>query len=76
MTGRIGDVVVLAHPDHARVPDVLYQLGLAYSFQMLGYDQDQSSTANALNAFQTLKERFPEDRRQEEVQIYIDRCLN
>jgi outer membrane protein assembly factor BamD len=64
------------HPDHPRVPDVLYQLGLCYTYQMLGPDQDQSSTIYALNAFRTLKERFPEDRRMEEVQIYIDRCLN
>ena len=64
------------HPDHPRVPDVLYQLGLSYTYQMLTSDQDQTATVYALNAFRTLQERFPEDRRQEEVQIYIDRCLN
>ena len=64
------------HPDHPRVADVLYQLGLSYVYQMLNVDQDQSATIYALNAFQTLKERFPEDRRMEEIQIYIDRCLN
>ena len=64
------------HPDHPRVADVLYQLGLSYTFQMLKTDQDQTATAYALNAFRTLQERFPEDRRKEEIQIYIDRCLN
>ncbi len=64
------------HPDHPRVPDVLYQVGLAYTYQMLAPDQDQSSTIYALNAFQTLKERYPKDRRIEEVQIYIERCHN
>jgi outer membrane protein assembly factor BamD len=64
------------HPDHPRVADVLYQLGLSYVNQMLNIDQDQSATIYALNAFTTLKERFPKDRRMEEVQIYIDRCLN
>lgn len=64
------------HPDHPRVADVLYNLGLSYTYQMLAPDQDQSPTLYALNAFQTFKERFPEDRRTEEVQIYIDRCLN
>jgi len=64
------------HPDHPRVPDVLYQLGLAYTYQMLTPDRDQTSTKYALNTFQTLKERYPKDRRIEEVQIYIDRCLN
>jgi len=64
------------HPDHPRVADVLYQLGLCYTYQMLSTDQDQTATVYALNAFKTLQERFPEDRRSEEVQIYIDRCLN
>ena len=64
------------HPDHPRVADVLYQLGVSYMYQVLKPDQDQSATAYALNAFTTLKERFPEDRRNEETQIYIDRCLN
>jgi outer membrane protein assembly factor BamD len=64
------------HPDHPRIPYVLYQLGLSYTYQMLAPDQDQTSTIHALNTFQTLKERYPRDRRIEEVQIYIDRCLN
>jgi outer membrane protein assembly factor BamD len=64
------------HPNHPRVPDVLYQVGLAYTYQILAPDQDQTSTVYALNAFRTLKERFPEDRRIAEVQIYIDRCRN
>lgn len=64
------------HPDHPRVADVLYQLGLSYVYQMLNVDQDQSATSYALNAFTTLKDRFPQDPRMEEVQIYIDRCLN
>ena len=64
------------HPDHPQVPNVLYQLGLSYTYQMLSYDRDQTATIYALNAFQTLKERFPKDPRMEEIQIYIDRCLN
>ena len=64
------------HPDSPRAADVLYRLGLSYVYQMLSVDQDQSATIYALNAFQTMKERFQEDPRMEEVQIYIDRCLN
>lgn len=64
------------HPNHPRIPEVLYQLGLSYTYQILSYDQDQTATTYALNAFKTLQERFPQDPRQEEVQIYIDRCLN
>jgi outer membrane protein assembly factor BamD len=65
-----------AHPEHQRVPDALMQLGLSYINQMGSIDQDQTATRQALRAFETLKERFPKDRRKEEVQIYIDRCLN
>jgi outer membrane protein assembly factor BamD len=64
------------HPNNVRVADVLFQLGLCYTYQILSDDQDQTSTVSALNAFTTLQERFPKDRRKEEVQIYIDRCLN
>jgi outer membrane protein assembly factor BamD len=65
-----------SHPDHARVPDVLFQLGLCYVNQMGAKDQDQSATHRALMAFETLQQRFPQDRRKEEIQVYIDRCLN
>lgn len=64
------------HPDNARVPDVLYQVGLCYTHQMRATDQDQSPTIYAINAFTSLVERFPDDRRIEEVKIYIDRCNN
>jgi outer membrane protein assembly factor BamD len=64
------------HPDHAKVPEVLFQIGLSYINQMGSNDQDQSTTHRALTAFETLKQRFPKDPRQEETQVYIDRCLN
>lgn len=64
------------HPNHPRTADVLYQLGLSYSHQILPADQDQTSTTYALNAFRAMQAKFPEDRRMEEVQTYIDRCLN
>lgn len=64
------------HPDHPKVPDVLFQLGLSYINQMVDRDQDQSATRQALAAFETLQQRYPKDRRKEETQVYIDRCLN
>ncbi len=65
-----------SHPDHPRTPDVLYQLGLSHMYQILKPDQDQTSTVSALQAFQSLQERFPKDRRMQEVKIYINRCQN
>jgi outer membrane protein assembly factor BamD len=64
------------HPNSPRIPDVLYQLGVSYMYQILSDDQDQTATTYSLKAFQTLKERFPRDRRMQEVQLYIDRCFN
>ena len=65
-----------AHPEHPRLPDALFQLGLCYISMMGEIDQDQSPTLQALNAFQTMQKRFPNDRRMEQVNIYVDRCLN
>jgi outer membrane protein assembly factor BamD len=70
------DAFLKNYPDSLRIPDVLYQLGLSYSKQILASDQDQTSTIYALNAFKTMKERFPQDRRMAQVENYIDRCLN
>jgi outer membrane protein assembly factor BamD len=64
-----------SQPDHPRVQDVLYQLGLCYQRQMLKIDQDQTTTRQALAAFETLLQRYPQDPRQEEVRSYIAACL-
>jgi outer membrane protein assembly factor BamD len=65
-----------SHPEHPKVPDVLFQLGLSYLRQMNAKDQDQTVTRQALAAFETLRQRFPADRRMGDVRVYIDRCLN
>ncbi len=62
------------HPEHPRTPDVLYQLGLSYYQQILSADRDQSATRNALATFEILREKFPQDRRTEEVGALIRRC--
>jgi outer membrane protein assembly factor BamD len=64
------------HPEHVKVPDVLFQVGLCYIYQMADKDQDQSVTRYALGAFETLRQRYPQDRRMEEINIYFDPCLN
>ncbi len=64
------------HPGHARLPDILYQLGIAYYNQLRSPDQDQTATRNALSTFRTLQTRYPDDARASEVQSYIDACLN
>lgn len=69
------------HPDHPKVPDVLFQLGLSYLRQMNAKDQDQTVTRHALVAFETFLKRIPEkqrdrDPRVAEARVYVDRCLN
>ncbi|MDT8442226.1 MAG: outer membrane protein assembly factor BamD [Desulfuromonadales bacterium] len=64
------------HPDSPRVAEVLHKLGLAYFKQMRAIDQDQTATLYALNAFRTLKQRYPEYRLREEVDTYLNRCIN
>ena len=39
------------HPEHGKVPDVLFQLGLCYINQMVEKDQDQTATRQALAAW-------------------------
>jgi len=62
------------HPNHSRVPDALFQLGLSYFKQILPPERDQTATKSAMVTFQDLQKRFPKDRHAEEVGVLIDRC--
>lgn len=62
------------HPNHNRVPDALFQLGLSYFKQILPPDRDQTATRSSMVTFQDLQKRFPMDRHADEVEILIDRC--
>lgn len=64
------------HPDHERIPQILYRLGMSYYEQILSHDRDQTATRNALATFKNLVKRFPEDPRVEEANVYIDRCID
>jgi len=62
------------HPNHDRVPDAMYQLGLAYYKQILPPDRDQTATHNAMVTFQDLLKRFPGTREGEEIKVLINHC--
>jgi outer membrane protein assembly factor BamD len=64
------------HPNNERAALVMYRLGQSYYQQMLSADRDQTSTENALTAFQQFLRRYPEDRNAEEVGYLVQRCLN
>lgn len=64
------------HPQDERLNDVLYFLGMSYYRQMLSKDRDQTITQNALRSFEQMLEKFPGDKRAEEVGYLIQRCRN
>lgn len=70
------DAFLKAHPDHPRTADVLYYLGLSYLREILTPDRDQTTTRNALAAFETFRKRFPADPRADEIEPFIEQCRN
>lgn len=60
-----------AHPEHPQSADVLYNLGISYHREMLAPERDQTTTRNALSAFETLLKRFPADPRRSEVEVLM-----
>lgn len=64
------------HPEHAAAADVLYRLGLSYYKEILTPERDQTTTSNALSAFDTLLKRFPNDPRRTEVEPMMSECRN
>jgi len=64
------------HPGHPKTADILFLLGLSYHKQILNFDQDQTPTHKALSTFRSMKSRFPDDPRMQQVDAYIANELN
>lgn len=62
------------HPDNARTPDIMFQLGVSYFNQILTPDRDQTTTRNALSVFTDLLKRFPATPRKAELTEKITQC--
>ncbi len=62
------------HPNDYRTPTILYRLGLCYYEQIRPADRDQSYTRKAMETFQTLATRFPNDKNAQEAGYLIQRC--
>ena len=60
-----------AHPGDPNSANVLYNLGVSYHQEMLAPERDQTTTRNALSAFQTFLARYPSDPRRPAVEKYI-----
>ena len=60
-----------AHPADPNNDHVLYNLGVSYHKEMLGAEQDQTTTQNAQSAFKTLLAKYPADPRRPDVEKFI-----
>ncbi len=59
------------HPDDLNSANVLYNLGVSYHQEMLAPMRDQTTTRNALSAFKTFLNRYPDDPRRPTVEKFI-----
>jgi len=65
-----------SHPNHERVPQMMFDLGMSYYQQILTIDRDQTATRNALVTFTTLRDRFPDFSGSEPLVNLIAVCRN
>jgi len=68
------DDFLTQHPNDYRTATVLYRMGLCYYKQILVPDRDQTSTQNALDSFEEMVRRFPDDPQAQEARNLILRC--
>lgn len=64
------------HPGHPQTPRVLYQLGMSHYHQILAIDRDQTATRNAIVAFESLRNLYPDAPQAKEVPALIQFCQN
>jgi outer membrane protein assembly factor BamD len=62
------------HPSNPETPRIMYQLGLSYYQQILAIDRDQTATRNALVAFESLVNLYPDSPLADEAPPYIRSC--
>lgn len=62
------------HPGHEEIPYVLNQIGLSYLSGVGSVDRDQTSTEEALRAFQLLLRQHPDSVYADEARKNIQKC--
>ncbi|UCH21920.1 MAG: outer membrane protein assembly factor BamD [Deltaproteobacteria bacterium] len=63
------------HPRNEAIPYVIYQIGRCYFDRMDTIDRDQSVTRKALETFQRLNEKYPNNPYALKVEKHINECL-
>jgi outer membrane protein assembly factor BamD len=64
------------YPGDQRRAAATYWLGMSYFQQMLSADRDQTSTRNALTAFNDLLRLYPGEKDEQEIRSLIEQCRN
>ena len=64
------------YPGDPRRASATYWLGMSYFQQMLSVDRDQTSTRNALSAFNELLRLYPGENDEQEIRSLIQQCQN
>jgi outer membrane protein assembly factor BamD len=62
------------HPRNEAIPYVIYQIGRCYYDQIDTIDRDQSTARKALETFQRLTKKFPEDAYSLKARSHIIKC--
>ena len=63
------------HPNDAKIPYVIHQVGLCDFNRIQTIDRDATATQNALQSFQRLEEMFPDSEYALKAKPNIDTCL-
>lgn len=63
------------HPRNEAIPYVIFQIGLCYFEQIDTIDRDQTPATKAIDTFNRLKNKFPEDGYTHRAEEYMKKCI-
>jgi len=64
------------HPRNEAVPYVIYRTGMCWYNRIASIDKDQTPSRKAMEKFQRLTNRFPEDSHSIKARKKIEKCMN
>lgn len=63
------------HPRNEAIPYVIYQIGRCYFDRIETIDRDQANGRLALETFQRLRRRFPDDPYAKQASVHVQKCI-
>jgi outer membrane protein assembly factor BamD len=64
------------YPTHPQVPEAQYKVGLCYYKQMLSRDRDQTTTRQAIEAFERVRVKYPDSEYAQKAAEKFQKCRN